>query len=172
VAVGNLTRGVDVPGTEVGHVRASLVVVTVLAVLPVAGCRDALGDACSVDTGERPARQLAEPEVPLSPGPGSNLGLALTSTLEEPVRVTVEVARQTALDVEVPGSGPECAHQPVYSYAYDVPRRRVRVTASTDRGESASRTVTLGEQKQWLVVQVQAGFPLQLTAQDDRPQFG
>ena len=154
--------------------RSTLLPLALLTTVAVAGCGYGLdlGDSCPTDSTERPARVVTEPEFRPAPEARADLVLDVTSTLEEPVRVTVELDGRTALDVEVPGSGAECAHQPVHRYPYDVPRERVEVVASTDVGQSASRTVVLRRAPRWVVVQVQEGIPLSVEDYDEQPAYG
>lgn len=127
---------------------------------------------CSVDDEKRPATVVTEPEVAEVSEEASNLLVDVTSTRDEPVRVTVRFDDKLALDVELPGTPSVCAHQPVYRYAYQLPRGRARVTVSTDGGQRGETTPTVGGGKRWVVVQVQDGFPLEVDTWNTQPQWG
>ena len=144
----------------------------VLPLLLVSGCSVLGADSCSVDVDERPAEVVSTPELSPVPEQQANVVLDVTSTLEESVRVTVRVDGSRVLDVELPGSGAACAHEPVYRYGYDLPTGPATVAVTTDQGQSASRTVRASSATRWLVVQVQDGFPLGLRVYRERPQWG
>ena len=64
-------------------------------------------DACSVDPAERSAEVVTQPEVAEVSESASNVGLHVTSTLEEGVRLTVRFGGTLALDIEMPGTASE-----------------------------------------------------------------
>jgi hypothetical protein len=135
----------------------------------LAGCSSRASegvDACRLD---KPAEVVAQPEVTEVSASMSNVGLDVQSTLEERVRATVRLAGALALDIHVPGTDAECAHQPVYRHAYQLPRGKVVVTATTDRGQHERTTVTVGDRRRWVVVLVQDGFPLRLETWGSQP---
>jgi hypothetical protein len=127
---------------------------------------------CSVDPADAPVEVLDEPDVATAPKNRATLGVDVTSTLDEPVRVTVRLDRRLALDVEVPGSAAECAHEPVYRYDYRPTGAAATVTVRTDQGQRDSARVDLSNGKRWVVIQVQAGFPLELAVWDEEPAWG
>jgi hypothetical protein len=148
---------------EVKRILAAAVTTFLLA-----GCGAGERDACSVNQAE----VVAQPEVAEVSKSASNVGLHVSSTLEKRVRVTVRFAGALALDINVPGTPRNCAYQPVYKYAYQLPRGQTTVTATTDRGQRETTTLTVGDDKRWVVVQVQEGFPLQLQTWDSQPLWG
>jgi hypothetical protein len=135
----------------------------------LAGCGAGESDACQAT---RPAEVVAQPEVAEASESASNVGLDVTSTLEKRVRLTVRFDGKLALDIAMPGTPSQCSHQAVYKYAYRLPRGQTTVTATTDRGQRDTTTLTVGNDKRWVIVQVQEGFPLELQTWDSQPQWG
>jgi hypothetical protein len=133
----------------------------------LAGCGAGESDACSVT---RPAEVVAQPEVAEVSESASNVGLDVRSTLEERVRLTVRFDGKLALDIEMPGT--RCADGPIYRYAYRLPRGQTTVSTTTDQGQRETTTLTIGDDKRWVVVQVQEGFPLELQTWDSQPLWG
>jgi hypothetical protein len=138
----------------------------------LAGCGGGESVTCSVDLLNRPADVVTQPEVAEVSESTSNVGLHVSSTLEKRVRLTVRFDGKLALDIAMPGTPSQCSHQPVYRYAYQLPRGQTTVTATTDRGQRETTTLTVGGDKRWVVVGVQEGFPLQLQTWDSEPQWG
>jgi hypothetical protein len=146
-----------------------------IMMLLLAGCSSLTStdsESCSIDPEERPAEVVTRPDVAEVSETESNVGLDVTSTLEEPVRVTVRFGGTRALDIEVPGTPSDCSHEPVYRYAYRLPPGPMTVTATTDRGQRDTTTLNLATDRRWVVVQVQDGFPLQLSRWNSEPAWG
>ena len=130
------------------------------------------GDTGSCAGASLPVEVVTESQIDEVPEGASNLVLDISSSLTEQVRLTIRVDRDLALDVRVPGTATDCVHPPVNSYAYDLPDRRVTVTVVTDRGQRGAASLELGAKKQWVVVQLQEGFPLHVEAWDSEPAWG
>jgi hypothetical protein len=125
-----------------------------------------------VDALDQPVDVITRPQVEEASESASNFVLDVTSNFEKPVRLTVRFDGKLALDVSLPGTPSECSHPTVYSYAYDLPSEPVTVTAVTDGGERSATTLEPGAGKQWAVVQLQDGFPLQVRTWDSEPAWG
>ena len=139
----------------------------------LAGCSSLTGesDACSGDPAKWPADVVTQPEVAEVSESASNVVLQVTSSLAKRVRLTVRFDGMLALDIEMPGTPSDC-EAPMYQYAYQLPRGQTTVTATTDREQRETTTLTVGGDKRWVVVQVQGGFPLELGTWDSQPQWG
>lgn len=150
---------------------AVTVPVAVLSMLAACSPSSGIMGGCTA-AAERPAETVSRGQVDTVPERESNFVLDVTSNLESPVRVTVHVEDRVALDVRLPGTPSGCAHPPVFSYAYDLPHDEVTVAAVTDQGDRREATLTVGTARQWVVVQVQDGFPLAVDVWDSEPQWG
>lgn len=95
----------------------------------------------------------------------------MTNPSTDSTRATVRFDDNVALDVELAGS-PNCAHQPIFSYHYDVPPGRYDVKVTTDDGCRKTTPMLVGKHRMWVTVQTQEGFPIYLTATREKPQFG
>jgi hypothetical protein len=140
----------------------------------LAGCSSLTGDSdtCPVELMDRPAEVVTQPEVAEASESASNVVLQVTSTLEKRVRLTVRFHGKLALDIGMPGTPSACSDEPMYQYAYRLPRGRTTVTATTDQGQRETTTLTVGGDKRWVIVEVQEGFPLELQTWDSEPQWG
>jgi hypothetical protein len=138
-----------------------------VATFLLAGC-----GAWDSATCNRPAEVVTQPEVAEVSESASNVVLDVTSTLVKRVRLTVRFDGTLALDIELPGTPSRCADQPIYKYAYQLPRGLTKVAATTDQGQRGTTPLTVGDDKRWVVVQVQGRFPLELHTWDSEPQWG
>jgi hypothetical protein len=157
------------------HDQLRWLLVAGIVTLLLAGCRTLTSQgpqSCSIDPDERPVEVVTHPDIAEASEDESNVGLDVTSTMEEPVRVTVRFGDARALEIEVPGTSSDCSHEPVYRYAYRLPLGPITVTATTDRGQRDTTTLNLAAGKRWLVVQMQDGFPLQLSRWSSEPAWG
>jgi hypothetical protein len=148
-------------------VQVKRIVPAAVTTFLLAGCGAGESDACSVNQATRPAEVVAQPEVAEVSESASNVGLDVTSTLEKDVRLTVRFDGKLALDIAMPGT--RCSDEPLYKYAYRLPRGQTTVTATTDQGHRDTTTLTVGNDKRWVIVQVQEGFPLELQTWDSQP---
>jgi len=142
------------------------------ALLTACGGPPATGADSCADALEQTAKPVAEPENAWSVAGRANLVVETSSTLSEPVRMTIDFDDRMALDIEVPGSPSECAHQPVHRYNFHLPAGQLTVSARTDQGQRESTQLRVGRATRWIVVQVQEGLPLQVETWDERPQWG
>lgn len=152
--------------------RARLVLLTAAPLLASA-CVGPLAmdsDPCPPLDG-RPA-VVTEPQVGQTPEGKANLGLDVSSSLADAMRVTVRFDGEVALDVLLPAVSGDCAHPPVYRYAYRLPARKVSVVMTTGSGERARARIDLGAGKRWAVVQLQEGFPTEVEVSDEEPGWG
>jgi hypothetical protein len=138
----------------------------------LAGCSAGENVTCSIDLLNRPADVVTQPEVAEVSESASNVGLDVQSTLEKRVRLTVRFDGTLALDIAMPGTPSECSHQAVYKYAYQLHRGQTTVAATTDRGQRETTTLTVGDDKRWVIVLVQEGFPLEVKTWDSQPLWG
>jgi hypothetical protein len=138
----------------------------------LAGCSAGESVTCSIDVLNRPADVVTQPEVAEVSENASNVVLQVTSTLAKRVRLTVRFDGKLALDIEMPGTPSECSDEPMYQYAYQLPRGQTTVTATTDREQRETTTLTVGRDKRWVIVLVQGGFPLEVKTWDTKPQWG
>jgi hypothetical protein len=146
-----------------------------LMVSSVAGCgyfAHEAGPTGCADPSARPATRVARPEVPSAQGPASNVVVQVNSTLADRVRLTVHFDELLALDIRVPGTDARCGSQPVYRYGYRLPPGPVEVKATSDGSEDGTATLHVEEQKRWLVIQVQEGFPVSVREWTERPAWG
>jgi hypothetical protein len=147
------------------HVRRMLA--APVATFLLAGCSAGESVTCN-----RPAEVVTQPEVAEVSDSASNVGLDVTSTLVKRVRLTVRFDGKLALDIELPGTPSRCADQPIYKYAYQLPRGLTTVAATTDQGQRETTTLTVGDGKRWVVVLVHGRFPLEVQPWDSEPQWG
>lgn len=148
------------------------VLATLLGVLAACGGRTSGADAPCAGVEDQAVETITEAQIEKAPESRSDLVLDVSSNLEKPARLTVHLEGKLALDVRLPGTPASCSHPPVYSYAYDLPDREVTVTAITDYGERSTASLDLSDQREWAVVQLQEGFPLQIEPWDSQPQWG
>jgi hypothetical protein len=160
--------------TEPMRFRPTRWMATALLASSVAGCayltRETDPNSCA-EPSARPTR-VAGPDVPTAPLNASNVVLEVNSTLADNVRLTVQFDQSLALDIQVPGTDARCATQPVYRYGYLLPQGSVKVTVTA--GSSTDRTATLRveEQRRWLVVVIQRGFPVSVREWSEKPGWG
>jgi hypothetical protein len=153
--------------TETVHVKRTLAAAVTTVLL--AGCSSGAWDSATCN---RPAEVVTQPEVAEAPESASNVGLHVTSTLVKRVRLTVRFDGKLALDIAMPGTPSRCTAQPIYKYAYQLPRGLTTVAATTDQGQRETTTLTVGDGKRWVVVLVQGRFPLEVQPWDSEPQWG
>ncbi len=150
-------------------------VVAALMVFTFAGCAydtRATGPSECAEPSARPAARAARPEVHTASLPAANVVIEATSTLADSVRLTVQFDESLALDVRLPGTDTRCASQPVYRYGYRLPPGPVDVKATSDGSEDGTAALHVEEQKRWLVIQVQEGFPVSVREWTERPGWG
>jgi hypothetical protein len=144
-----------------------------LLVSSVASCayvtRESGPTGCA-EPSARPATRVSRPEVHTASLPASNVVVEVTSTLPDRVRLTVQFGESLALDVRLPGT--DCASQPVYRYGYRLPPGPIDVKATSRGSEDGTATLQVEEQKRWLVIQVQKGFPVSVREWSERPAWG
>ena len=130
------------------------------------------GPTGCADSSARPATRVARPEVHTASLPASNVVIEATSTLADRVRLTVQFDESLALDIRLPGTDARCASQPVYRYGYRLHPGPVDVTATSGGSEDGTARLHVAEQKRWLVITVQEGFPVNLREYSERPAWG
>jgi hypothetical protein len=158
--------------TSSKHLRTETVYVmrilaAAVATFLLAGCSGGESVTCN-----RPAEVITQPEVAEVSESASNVGLHVTSTLVKRVRLTVRFDDKLALDIAMPGTPSRCTDQPIYKYAYQLPRGLTTVAVTTDQGQRQTTTLTVGDGKRWVVVLVQGRFPLEVQPWDSEPQWG
>jgi hypothetical protein len=102
----------------------------------------------------------------------SNVVIEATSTLPDRVRLTVRFDESLALDIRLPGTDARCASQPVYRYGYRLHPGPVDVKATSGGSKDGTATLHVDEQKRWLVITVQEGFPVSMREWTERPAWG
>ena len=143
------------------------VAVAGLLVLSPAGCSSG---TCS-DPDPQP-REVTRPEVPRAADDAANLLVDISGALPESTRVTVTFNSDLALDVELPSASTACATDGVSRYGYRVEPGPVTVVVTTGDGLEQRVAVTAGDRPRWVVVTVQADFPLEAAVWRERPAYG
>ena len=152
--------------------RSSLGTACALLLLATSGCGWFGSDRTCESAMEATAEVVTPGDVPTAGEAAANLWLDVSSTLAEPVRVTVTFDDVLALDVTAPGTPDVCAHEPVHRYGYELPAGPVVVSVTTDTGQGSSAEVEIGDRPQWVILGVQEGFPLAVDVWSTRPQYG
>lgn len=98
-----------------------------------------------------------------------NVVIDVANIQEAAVELDLQIDGQAAVVARVPGQAPNCDITPVYRYGLTLPGGQAVVEASTDSGHSDQITIDVSDSTRWVVVQLQAGFPLELEAFDHRP---
>lgn len=101
-----------------------------------------------------------------------NVVIDVANIQEAAAELHLEINGQAAVVVRVPGQAAECHTTPIYRYGLTVPNGQALIQASTDSGHSDEMTIDVSESTRWVVVQLQAEFPLELEAFDHRPGWG
>jgi hypothetical protein len=152
------------------------------AALLLSGCADSTsgsgpassehGGPCGSDLLSQPAEIVSAPRVVEVSEGNENLVLDVSSSTREPLRVTVRLNGEVALDVRTPAVPAQCSHSPVYSHQYRLPGDAARVSVATDRGQRRSLSVSLDDPPTWVAVQPQDGFPIGLDVFNEEPSWG
>src|SRR4051794_27201312 len=104
------------------------------APVPATGERTSRSGRCRLTTAE----VVGKAQVLEAFEDNANLVLDLSSSPSEPLRVTVRLNDEIALDVRTPAVSAQCSHSPVYSHKYRLPGDTARVTIVTDQGQRRS----------------------------------
>src|SRR3954452_3998282 len=171
------------PTNEPPHTAAMRSSGTVLATaLLLSGCAGSSGDlgaaapesggSCGLHSLDQPAQVVSKPRVLEVSEDDANLVLDLSSSTSKPLRVTVRLNGEVALDVRTPAVSAQCSHSPVYSHEYRLRGDTARVTIVTDQGQRRSISVPLSEPPHWVAVQPQDGFPIGLDVFNEEPAWG
>lgn len=161
--------------------------------VPRSVCVSLLGltvTACGLDTGATDSGEpggpcgptalveevVAEPDLAEVPEDRANLVLDLSGATAAPVRVTVRLDGDVALDVRTPAAA-GCSHPPVFAHAYRVPEGPAEVVVTTDAGHRGSVTVPVtssvgGASTRWVAIQPQDDVPLGLGVYAEEPAWG
>ncbi len=124
------------------------------------------------DVLDQPVTTVANAEIQQVPEGDANVVLDVTSSRQDPVRLTVHFDGRLALDVRLPATSANCSHPPVFTFAYEMPDREVTIRATTDDKDRSKASLGLEAHTVWAVMQLQEGFPLEIESWESEPQWG
>jgi hypothetical protein len=114
---------------------------------------------------------LSQPDLQEVPEEEAKVIVQVTSSSEDAARTSFRFGDDLAFDAELPANPPDCAHQPIHGFSYDLAPGRVTLTAVTN-GHESTKTTKISTDPIWLVLQVQDGFKTRVRVHQREPAWG